>query len=269
MNPKFNQKLFPLILTIVLLIQIPSYSCQNDPQYQTCSQPFQCGSLRELAYPFWGSNRPVSCGHPGFQINCQANVPFLNISSTSYRVLEVDNTARTLKVSREDLWDTICPLLLFNTTLNFSLFDFSSAANDQNITLYYGCGTVQVPIPTPSIPYQFNCNVNGSNSVSFYAAADASGPGNGVACSNNIYVPVNRTAARDLINPATASADLLRDALRSGFSIQWSAENDNCNSCARSGGLCGYNEDTAAFACYCTDRVHESTCDDSRPGNGT
>ncbi|KAL0378052.1 UNVERIFIED_CONTAM: LEAF RUST 10 DISEASE-RESISTANCE LOCUS RECEPTOR-LIKE PROTEIN KINASE-like 1.3 [Sesamum radiatum] len=264
MNRKFNQELLPLIVTIVLLIEIPSYSCQNDPQYQTCSQPFQCGSLREIGYPFWGGNRPVSCGYPGFQINCQSNVPILNISSTSYRVLDVDNTTRTLRVSREDLWGTICPTSFFNTTLNFSLFDFSSAANDQNITLYYGCGTNQLPPGTP-IPFQFSCNVNGVNSLSFYTTGEASGQGNGLTCSSNIYVPVNRTAARDLASATTATTNLLQDALRSGFTIQWSANNDNCNGCARSGGLCGYNEGTAAFACYCTDRVHEFSCDDSRP----
>ncbi|KAL2241409.1 UNVERIFIED_CONTAM: LEAF RUST 10 DISEASE-RESISTANCE LOCUS RECEPTOR-LIKE PROTEIN KINASE-like 1.3 [Sesamum indicum] len=266
MNPKFNQELLPLIVAIVLFIQIPSYSCQNDSQYQTCSQPFQCGSLREIGYPFWGGNRPVSCGYPGFQINCQSNIPLLNISSTFYRVLNVDNTTRTLRIAREDLWDTICPTLFFNTTLNFSLFDFSSAANDQNITLYYGCGTNQLPPGTP-VPFQFSCNVNGVNTLNFYTTAEASGQGNGVTCSSNIYVPVNRRAARDLTNLETASANLLQDALRSGFTIQWSANNDNCNGCARSGGLCGYNEGTTAFACYCTDRVHEFTCDDSRPGN--
>ncbi|KAL0343366.1 UNVERIFIED_CONTAM: LEAF RUST 10 DISEASE-RESISTANCE LOCUS RECEPTOR-LIKE PROTEIN KINASE-like 1.3 [Sesamum angustifolium] len=233
----------------------------------SCIQPFQCGSLGEIGYPFWGGNRPVSCGYPGFQINCQSNVPFLNISSTSYRVLQVDNTTQTLRVSRDDLWGTICPTLLFNTTLNFSLFSYSSAANDQNITLYYGCGNAQGPLPT--FPNQFNCNVNQSNSWSFYLATDASGPGNGFTCNSSIYVPVNRAAARDLASPATASTILLQDALRSGFSIQWSANNNNCNGCARSGGLCGSNEGTAAFACYCADRVHELTCDDSRPGNGT
>ncbi|KAK4393598.1 LEAF RUST 10 DISEASE-RESISTANCE LOCUS RECEPTOR-LIKE PROTEIN KINASE-like 1.3 [Sesamum angolense] len=229
------------------------------------SQPFQCGSLGEIGYPFWGGNRPVSCGYPGFQINCQSNVPFLNISSTSYRLLQVDNTTQTLRVSREDLWGTICPTLLFNTTLNFSLFDYSSAANDQNITLYYGCRNDQGLLPT--FPNQFNCNVNQSNSWSFYLATDATGPGNGFTCNSSIYVPVNRAAARDLAIPATASTILLQDALRSGFSIQWSANNNNCNGCARSGGLCGSNEGTAAFACYCADRVHELTCDDSRPGN--
>ncbi|KAL0450027.1 UNVERIFIED_CONTAM: hypothetical protein Slati_1559100 [Sesamum latifolium] len=235
MNPKFNQELLPLIVTIVLLIQIPSYSCQIDPQYQTCSQPFQCGSLTEIGYPFWGGNRPVSCGYPGFQINCQSNVPFLNISSRTYRVLDVDNNSNS-----------------------------QGLKGRPNITLYYGCGNGQVPLPTPTFPNQFRCDVNGVNSISFYTTGEASGQGNGVSCSSNIYVPVNRTAARDL-SSAAASTNLLQDALRSGFTIQWSANNDNCNGCARSGGLCGYNEGTAAFACYCTDRVHEFTCDDSRP----
>ncbi|KAL0378055.1 UNVERIFIED_CONTAM: hypothetical protein Sradi_3111000 [Sesamum radiatum] len=217
---------------------VPSmYHVERAYLYQTCSQPFQCGSLREISYPFWGGNRPISCGYPDFLINCQSNVPFLNISSTSYRVLDIDNPTRTLRVSREDLWETICPTLLFNTTLNFSLFDFSSAANDQNITLYYGCDTRGLFRGTPTISNQFNCSVNQSNSWGVYVAAEASGLQNSVLCSSNIYVPVNRTAARGLAN-ATGSPDVLRDALRSGFTIQWSENNDNCNGCARSGG-CG------------------------------
>ncbi|KAL0343369.1 UNVERIFIED_CONTAM: LEAF RUST 10 DISEASE-RESISTANCE LOCUS RECEPTOR-LIKE PROTEIN KINASE-like 2.1, partial [Sesamum angustifolium] len=211
MNPKFNQELLPLILTIVLLIQLPSYSCQNDPLYQTCSQPFQCGSLGEIGYPFWGGNRPVSCGYPGFQINCQSNVPFLNISSTSYRVLQVDNTTQTLRVSREDLW---------------GLFVQRAATN----------------VPQP---IQLQCEP--IKQLEFLPGNGRIRAGNGFTCNSSIYVP---------------------EAIRSGFSIQWSANNNNCNGCARSGGLCGSNEGTAAFACYCADRVHELTCDDSRPGNG-
>ncbi|KAI3451782.1 hypothetical protein Pfo_008447 [Paulownia fortunei] len=269
MNLKLDPRLFLLILTGLVFLGIPSCVCQNDQQFQTCRQPFQCGSIGEIGYPFWGGNRPASCGYPGFELNCRGDVLRLNISSISYRVLAIDNSTQTLRVSRDDLWNTICPRFLFNTTLNFALFDYSSTANDQNITLYYGCGLNQLPPLTPSAPNQFNCDVNGTNSWSFYLTREATGLGDGVTCSSNISVPVNQTAAQALANLATTSTTLLQSALASGFSIQWSADDENCNNCVRSGGLCGYNQDSASFACYCTDRPYDFTCNDTRTGNGS
>ncbi|KAK6151013.1 hypothetical protein DH2020_015945 [Rehmannia glutinosa] len=270
MNHEFDHRLLSLlILTGLVLLGIPNCVCQIDPQYETCRQPFQCGNISEIGYPFWGGDRPESCGYPGFQLICRGDILLLNINSLSYRVLAVNNRTQTLRVSRDDLSNTLCPRLLFNTTLNFNLFDFSSAANDQNVTLYYGCGLNTLPLPTPTAPNQFNCDVNGTNSWSFYLSRDASGLGNGVVCSSNISVPVNQAAAQALANPTTTTTRILQDALANGFWIQWSAENDNCNICALSGGLCGHNLDSGSFACYCTNGTREFTCNDSGNGNGT
>ncbi|KAK4490558.1 hypothetical protein RD792_001240 [Penstemon davidsonii] len=248
--------------------KIDSKVC-NDCTESMGSQPFHCGNLRDISYPFWGgNNRPVSCGYPGFDIDCEGETPILNISSVLYRVLEINNSTQTLRIARQDLWNNYCPTFLYNTTLNYTLFDFSSNSNDQNITLFYGCSISQPqPIPIQS-PYQLSCDVNQTTISGFYLTGDVSDPGIGIGCRSRISVPVNEFAERDLSNVATASLIVLQSAFRSGFWIDWAANNSNCENCVESGGVCGYNQDTASFACYCADGSREFTCSNNTQ-NGT
>ncbi|PIN02969.1 hypothetical protein CDL12_24516 [Handroanthus impetiginosus] len=261
-----DAKLLLLALIIGLaLLAIPSCVCQYDQQYQACSQTLlQCGNISEIGYPFWGGNRNASCGYPGFELNCQNDVLRLNISSTVYRVLDINNTTQALRVARDDLWDDTCPRVFTNTSLNSTIFNYFSTANDQNISLHYGCNINQTS--TAISPYNFSCSVNGAISWNFFLTRENSGLGNGITCAAVISVPVNQTAAWALAMPTT-STNLLQDALNNGFLIQWFANNDNCNLCARSGGVCGYNQDGGSFSCYCSDRTHEFTCDDNPKGN--
>ncbi|PIN02966.1 Glycerophosphodiester phosphodiesterase [Handroanthus impetiginosus] len=243
-----DAKLLPLTLIISLvLLAIPSCVCQNDMQYRLCSQPFRCGNIREIDYPFWGGNRPASCGIPDFKLNCQGDVLRLRIDSVSYRVLSIDYSMHTLKVARDDLWNNLCPRFLYNTTLKFPSFTFPLVPGD---------------LPE-MLPYKvFNCNMNQTNSCSFYLEPD-----NQATCNGTILVPVNRSALHLLTN-LTATSTTLSRALEGGFSIQWWVDNDNCNLSKQSGGVCGYNQDSGSFSCYCTDRPHDLTCDGTRPGNG-
>ncbi|KAL6529930.1 hypothetical protein OROMI_028575 [Orobanche minor] len=261
-----------IILTglTVLLGVIPTCVCQNNQMYDTCSQPFECGDIGNISYPFWGGDRPESCGFPGFQLSCRDDILRLSISSISYRVLDIVNRTQTLRVSRDDLSNTLCPRFLFNTTLDVSLFNFSSTANDQNITLYYGCGLNRAPVTTPAATSRFNCEVNGSNTWSFYLTRELLGLGTNATliCGGNINVPVSLTAAQALANPTTDPETVLRDALATGFWIRWQADNDNCDNCVGSGGLCGRNLETRSFACYCRDGSHEFRCNNTRTGDG-
>ncbi|CAI9758407.1 unnamed protein product [Fraxinus pennsylvanica] len=258
------------IITTLVLLYFPGSFCQNGGEYAACGAPFRCAGIQEISYPFWGGNRPDYCGYPGFQLNnCQGDVPILTISSIQYRVLEINSTAHTLKVAREDLWNNTCPRFLYNTTLNRNLFEFSP--NDQNVTLHYGCSTSSGQ-PSPRPPHMFDCTVNGTNSESLFTIGEDSpsipGTGTDIRCDTNISVPVNETAAGNLAG-STASIVLLQDALASGFSLQWSANNRVCRNCIRSGGLCGTNQDSQALACYCADGTHASICNTTQTRNNT
>ncbi|CAA2956786.1 LEAF RUST 10 DISEASE-RESISTANCE LOCUS RECEPTOR-LIKE PROTEIN KINASE-like [Olea europaea subsp. europaea] len=269
MHPKLNRRYFLLLISLLLIQHVPGSLCQNGGEYETCGAPFQCAGMGEISYPFYGGNRPNYCGYPGFQLsNCQGDVPILTISSIRYRVLEIDNTGKTVRVAREDLWNTTCPRFLYNTTLEENIFLF--LPNDQNITLHYGCFTSSgQPIPL-QLPSMFPCNVNRTSS-SFFTLGGAfpSIPGFGapIRCETNISVPVNETAAR-LLAVSSASIVLLQDALASGFSLQWSANNTACENCTQSGGVCGTNLDPLSFACYCANGPFSSTCNSAETENG-
>ncbi|KAL2457557.1 Protein kinase superfamily protein [Forsythia ovata] len=258
-----NLKYFLLVISLLL---IPGSLCQNG-EYATCGASFQCAGIQNITYPFWGGSRQGFCGYPGFQLNnCQGDVPILTISSIQYRVLEIDNTTQTIRVAREDLWNSICPRFLNNTILEPNLFTFSP--DYPNITLYYGCNGQ----PITQLPSMFYCNRTQTiNSLSFFRIGEAlpSFPGTGISCDNNIFVPVNQTAAEYLALP-TASTIVLQEALASGFSLQWSANNSVCENCIQSGGLCGTNRNSTLFACHCADRTYALTCNDtsSQTGNG-
>ncbi|KAL3630354.1 hypothetical protein CASFOL_023338 [Castilleja foliolosa] len=267
MNPKIDPTLFMLIIIILLLGTIPNCISQNNVTlYESCSRPFNCGYIWEIGYPFWGGDRPQSCGHPGYQLNCKDdNTLYLNISSISYRVLAIDNATQTLRVSRDDLSD-LCPQLLTNTTLDFTLFNFSSSANDQNITLYYGCGVHQPPPTPPKFPNQFDCHVNRSNTLSFYrftSEASVSGDNSTSQCRGNIVVPVSQTAVRNLESLERPPRARLEEALADGFSIHWHVNNGICGNCTGSGGFCGHNPISGTFACYCRDGPQGLRCDNA------
>lgn len=250
---KMNLQSYLIILTTLLLSEIPVFQCQN-PQYQTCTQPFTCANIRDISYPFYGGSRPSSCGYPGFELTCNSDseTPLINITSLTYRVLEIDNSTQTLRVSRQDLRP--CPTDFLNTTLDSRIFNYSSDANDRNITLFYGC-----PRELPQVPNRYSCTVNGMDTSVIYATEDSSIPGLGTlyTCTGSIFIPVDE---------ATSPQRDLLDAVASGFSIEWSANNSNCDSCVVSGGVCGYEQSRSSFACHCADRTYELTCGNPNGG---
>ncbi|XP_073274406.1 LEAF RUST 10 DISEASE-RESISTANCEUS RECEPTOR-LIKE PROTEIN KINASE-like 2.3 [Primulina huaijiensis] len=269
-NSRPKSSLFTLIISLCLIRSSASSSLPNNTNYTNytkCREPFQCGNLGNISYPFWGGDRPISCGYPGFKLICVADrFPLLNISSIIYSVLHIDNATQTLKIARQDLSDTVCPKFFFNTTLDFKIFQFSPTSNDQNITMYYGCNMNQRPLN------QFSCTVNGTNRWNnAYVIRETELSGSlriDMLCDSSISVPISQNAYQALQN-ATNSTPILQEAFDDGFSIQWSANNDLCETCVISGGVCGYNQDSRSFTCNCIDRPHPFVCNSTRTGNGS
>ncbi|KAL3637797.1 hypothetical protein CASFOL_018245 [Castilleja foliolosa] len=246
MPQKPNKKLiFFIQAALFSSIHFSGSLCQNVSQNaSSCTLPFQCGTLTNLNYPFWGRNRPLSCGYPGFELECNTrlDVPLLSISSVIYRVLSIDFSARTFIVARQDLWNTTCPTtpLSRNTTLTPHIFQFPSNPDYENLTIYYSCTSNRNS--TLQLQNQFTCDdVNGVTTLNLFRAGDgaSSGPGVGITCNNSIYAPVSQTAARAL-ESSNSSISALQDALANGFTVGWSADtNEVCESCRGSGGTCG------------------------------
>ncbi|KAB8433050.1 hypothetical protein FH972_025008 [Carpinus fangiana] len=236
-----HPNLFPtiallLVITALSLIHFPSSSYADDEQYLNCSQPFDCAGIKDLSYPFWGSNiRPSYCGHPAFELSCSDDAPLINITFMTYRVLEVENVSRTLTVAREDYWNTLCPATIVNTTINFTVFHYDSATT--NLTLYYDCPistTTNLPQPDTT---QFGCSVNDTDVSNYYfnnTVLNSIGNSWG-ACKYNVNVPVLESVAQ----PASSDSTALQEAIDGGFLLGWDANNSLCDGCKATGGQCG------------------------------
>ncbi|KAH6755269.1 receptor Serine/Threonine like protein [Perilla frutescens var. hirtella] len=201
-------------------------SCAVPPPSECSFDPFDCGNLRHIAYPFWGRNRTSECGRKGFEIICNDDVPTLNISSLSYRVEELDFSTNTLTVSRRDSLYTMCYSMKHNTTIDLELFNYPPDSTYRNVTLYFDCSGDHAAM----LPNNFTCpdetinlfKINGDD------ASSSPGPGTGIRCKSNIHVPINSKHAEFLHNHP--SEDSLKSALGSGFSIQWSGDSKQSTS---------------------------------------
>ncbi|MFS7973401.1 putative wall-associated receptor kinase, galacturonan-binding domain-containing protein [Helianthus anomalus] len=253
--------LFALTVVLATVIHFPVLRCQKTHPYNICRQSVKCGNI-QLEYPFWGSDRPAYCGHPGFQLTCQSNVPKLVYKSVNYRVLDIDSSTQTITIARNDLWTNDCPEYLHNTTYNSTLFNGDNF-DQQNISLYYKCDT-NIPggisVPTG---HRFSCNVNNTQSDSYFYLTNLIRPNIAnffVLCDSYITVPVNQSSAARLATSGASRSDL-SSALTAGFNLQWTANNDECEQCIQSDGQCGSNSTSPdLFACYCTGGNFSLTC---------
>ena len=95
-----------------------------------------------------------------------------------------------------------------------------------------------------------------------YATTSLPGDPRQGACHGSVTVPIYETAAQNLaLNPLS-----IIDALRGGFELQWGVDNDQCRRCRDSDGVCGYNQTTNSFICFCRDQPSETICS---PTQGT
>ncbi|KAD2805739.1 hypothetical protein E3N88_39116 [Mikania micrantha] len=254
--------LFTITVVLATVIQFPVLQSQETRPYDTCSQTIRCGN-DEFGYPFWGLNRPDYCGHPSFQLTCESNDPMLVLDSVPYRILDIESSTYTITITRNDLWSTLCPQILHNTTYNSTLFNGNFS--QENVYLYYGCqdnvpGASGAPMADN---YRFTCTVNDTQIENYFRPNRVPPIGNLLMeCSNSISVPVNRSL--DIYTESD-----LRSALRDGFKLQWMVNTDVCDRCVRSNGRCGSNSTSPdGFACFCANGNFSRTCNNSGESGG-
>ncbi|KAK6128487.1 hypothetical protein DH2020_037771 [Rehmannia glutinosa] len=244
-----RRSLLIAILTAALLTA--AYS-QPATTYPDCDRTFSCGDISNVTFPFTGGDRPSYCGLPEFALTCRDDaIAELTHDSLAYRVLQVDQTRRTLILSRSDLYDNSCTSDFSNTTLNNStIFSYGGAQNEA-LTLFYGCNTSGMSIR----PYNlFSCNSSG---LDFTDAYYLLGPVPNdpilriIYCSTNIGVPVLAAAG----NRLSALQISLEEALNEGFLVNYSVPNEElCSQCNMLGGQCGFDSVLGQPICICGDR---------------
>lgn len=254
MNPP-HWPCFPLYLLIiaVILSTTPYSLCANDTRFDDCrDHPFICGNIRSIKYPFWGLNRLDYCGQPGFEINCQDNIPLITMVSEKYRILEINPEVNALVVAREDYWDEICPARFFNTTIDPTVFTYASGL--RNLTLFYGCPFLVAP--NLGNLFQRNCTINNTDTNFLYVRRSVPiDPGVG-KCNSTIVLPILERNAQALDDNTTT----IGAAIDGGFELKWDVNIEQCSKCTESGGECGFNRTDSRFACFCHDQPYANVC---------
>ncbi|KAK3425978.1 hypothetical protein EUGRSUZ_F02516 [Eucalyptus grandis] len=270
-HPIWDLPLCFVIATTLILILALTRCGADDASFLNCSSTIQCGILQNASYPFWGRSRASYCGLPNFELTCQDNTtPLLNISSQIFRVLQFNDSLKTMTVARNDYWGTLCPASYTNTTQAVtSSFGYTSDTVASNLTLYYGCEASPTTIASAIVNSQFNCTTNGNNVTGYFITKKVSDITNidptilatyFGGCTTSVVLPANQSAIQEIEwNPTSATVE---SAIDNGFGLQWTVD-DQCTLCLASGGQCGRDNSSGDFACYCQDKSYSSTCSGS------
>ncbi|KAL0450029.1 UNVERIFIED_CONTAM: LEAF RUST 10 DISEASE-RESISTANCE LOCUS RECEPTOR-LIKE PROTEIN KINASE-like 2.4 [Sesamum latifolium] len=233
-------------LTLPSFLNLPPVLGVPNEPYTSCGAPFNCGKISGVGYPFWGGGRPEECGHPALKLNCEnGTTTTIQMKNVKYRVLDLNQGTKILKIARDDLSRSLCPQEFTNTTLDPALFEYASGY--VNLTLLYGCRALDFPVP-----YQFDCPVKGVSERNGYVqfAAELSG-----VCHASVVVPVSYTSFLDLKG--------LAEAVGQGFEVRFKVGSGGaCRECESSGGRCGYDVAGKEFVCFCPDGLaaENKTC---------
>ncbi|MED6113954.1 hypothetical protein PIB30_075615 [Stylosanthes scabra] len=240
---------------LLLLINtlIPSSLSQQplSNRYSVCSQqPYNCGTLSILSYPFWGGDRPSYCGG-GHQFNlvCDTGLTTsIEITSQKFQVIFIDtlqNKMRMMPMPQEE--DDFCSMKL---DFNLTSPSFWYSETVQNITIFYDCpsGISNFTCPSSSLS-----NHGNNNNVVFYEGVEEQ-----VLKDNPKLKECGRSlrvaSDEDVLNPTVTVDNQIFEALNRGFHVEYSIP-EKCKRCMRSGGVCGSSSgdpdgSNAALSCY-------------------
>ncbi|KAL1536939.1 hypothetical protein AAHA92_29510 [Salvia divinorum] len=241
-----------VVFTIKFLVLLQSLDASSSSAefYKTCGNTFSCGdTITQIGYPFRRQTDPAYCGHPNLVLSCdgRSNATTIDIMSTTYRVLRIDQATHTMRIVREDLMAGPCPQEMVNTTLDYSLFDYASSYT--NFTFLYGCPASNIPglSLTP-------CGSSGYSGV--YVFPGTQGPGK---CNASVIVPV--LLGVDGGGGTENTTRTLNQVVQQGFEVRWKIDGKSCSDCTESKGRCGYDVGTNQTSCFCPDAPYISdTC---------
>ncbi|KAL5726449.1 hypothetical protein ACHQM5_009491 [Ranunculus cassubicifolius] len=233
-------------LLAIIFLYLPNSLCYDDFRWSNCTSTFQCGNIKEIGYPFWGGTRPEYCGHPDFELQCHGNVAQIQIQSEKYRVLHIDSSKETLRLSTQNNWSGNCPSKFLNNSIPSSNSFKYSTPFTQDVDLFYNC---------PALPLfntnRFTCSLNTTTDSYNYYWIDSMEktlrPRDLLRCNVSVSVPVLQTVMRNF----TRSESSVEEIVNKGFDVRCLSNISECNSCMASSGGCGYNSSSGAQICFC------------------
>ncbi|GLT41136.1 hypothetical protein SLA2020_152220 [Shorea laevis] len=229
-----NMNYFLLFVLLLVISEYPLSSSAADLFYRSCSNQVRCGKI-VADFPFWGGEqRPLYCGHPGLELQCENDTALIKTDGVRYRVLDIDPpyNHKKMRIAREDYEGGLCPQNIQNTTLDTTLF--ASSPDYRPLTLLYGCPSF---IPPPDFLANFSCN-NVFNSSLGLIVPGVTGPMN-CSTSATVLVPISASTGKEI-----------EQALKDGFEVELKVDDKACQKCLDSKGMCGVGSGNQTV-CYC------------------
>uniref|UniRef100_A0A0E0FFZ1 Protein kinase domain-containing protein n=1 Tax=Oryza nivara TaxID=4536 RepID=A0A0E0FFZ1_ORYNI len=265
MPPKQNFKIIQFtswIQKVQVILEIP-----NLHKVLVNCAPRRCGNVT-IAYPFWlpDSSPPPSsssapCGPAAFQVNCDngSRASLARSFRSGYKILGVSYANRTVVVANDNVQTDAsgCPVPKIDVSASLSLAPFTASPANSQLVFLFNCTSSSRPPPAGFV----NVTCPGAKAV---VRLDTS---------------YNNTAARvvaggcdyaavPVVGVPGASPTDYPQLLRGGYMLEWRAPAGDCMACNASGGQCGYDADTEAFACICSDgSSRPGICDAKKSGN--
>ncbi|XP_010477016.1 PREDICTED: LEAF RUST 10 DISEASE-RESISTANCE LOCUS RECEPTOR-LIKE PROTEIN KINASE-like 1.2 isoform X2 [Camelina sativa] len=228
-----------------------------DQQYEKCRSALRCGSGRQVfesntSYPFWGSNKPKFCGQSSFELSCDDNRQTLSfdIGDLTLRVKSVDLKNQVITVVDESWLDGNCPNI-WNFT---GEKEFTLTHHTEKIDLF------ECPINISSLSY-ISCQTSNGSRKTYHVFGPLDN--HFLNCTKVGEIPMLRSVKNDL-HQSNDSNRALKWALDQGFGLKYSIEDQVCQTCTTSNGICGSETGSENFQCLCEDRPHKSSCDDNK-----
>ncbi|CAO2825384.1 unnamed protein product [Amaranthus hypochondriacus] len=244
----FSVHYIPFFMIIIITLIIQLHKSVEAGEYDECKKPFLCGKTN-MSYPFYNEEkgRPMYCGHPGFEVSCEDDrswpeISVMTSSSEKFYLVNMDLTSDIISVSPEvllskdlcpnpqDLYDT------FDTTLNLSTYSYIPTT--ENVTLYYECSfpssqfSSGSPYKTHSgLPYTFLMSLHSVDGIIDHHHHHH---------HHTLYTSFKRGNYGPLISSNITDKEAL------------------CDACRKLNGVCGY--DATSFTCNCPDDHHGPTC---------
>ncbi|KAF3970829.1 hypothetical protein CMV_005508 [Castanea mollissima] len=163
-----------------------------------------------------------------------------------------------MTITKWNLFFGFCPETYLDTVLNYSIFDY--APTFLNITLFYDCPSqVNTSIPVQN---RFTCKLldgRDVNNNSYFVNESLAKIHSWELeeCRGRIRVPILRNA----INESTVVVPSLHEALIRGFDVDYNfLDKTASDGCMKSGGNCGYSNETHPFVCFCRDGERSHFC---------
>uniref|UniRef100_A0A0D9UWJ0 Protein kinase domain-containing protein n=2 Tax=Leersia perrieri TaxID=77586 RepID=A0A0D9UWJ0_9ORYZ len=206
-----------------------------------------CGNVT-ISYPFWMASPAATgappCGPAAFEVNCDRNSsrPSLARSFRSgYKILAVSYTNRTVVVANDNVQTDAagCPVPKIDVSASLSLAPFTASPANNQLVFLFNCtssnmaGFVNVTCPGAQAVVRLDARYNNSAARAVAGGCDY--------------------AAVPVVGVPGANATEYPRLLRGGYMLEWKAPAGDCAACNASGGVCGYDADTEAFACICSD----------------